>query len=115
MKKESHDKRDARLHGLHEHHKGPDELAPPEEQQIKFGSQASNNGGAIIVDTAALDLPSEFTGKGAKEKHILGFEPVAFVIITFALLFIGFIAYLISTEPPKPPEESKPTVEAQPK
>jgi hypothetical protein len=115
MKKESGIKHDMQSHALHDHHKTPDELAPLEEQRGKFGSQGSNNGGAIVVDNAALKLPSEFTGKGAKEKRIFGFEPVAFVIVTFAILFISFITYLISIEPPKTDEEPKPAVEAKPK
>lgn len=112
IKKESSKKRHNRLHPLHEHHKTPDDLAPPEERQATQKGQASNNGGAILRDTGALSLPSEFTEKEEKEKGILGLEPVAFVILTFAILFIGFITYLISIEPQKTDDEPKPAAEA---
>lgn len=115
MKKEPRGKRHPLSKVMHEHHKTPDELAPPEEQRAKSDGQGSNNGGASVFDTGALKLPSEFTEKGEEGKRLLGLEPVALVIITFALIFISFIAYLISIEPPKADEEPKPTIEAQPK
>ena len=101
IKKESRRKGFLLPKTLHKHHKTPDQLAPPEEQHAQPDGQGSNNGGSIIVDTGALNLPSEFTEKGEKEKHFLGLEPVALVILTFSLLFIIFISYLISIEPPK--------------
>ena len=113
IKKESSKKRHPLSKVMHDHHKTPDELAPPEEQHAQLSQRGSNNGGSSLFDTGALNLPSDFTEKGDKDKHILGLEPVAFVIITFALLFIGFIAYLISIAPPKPDDEPKPAAEAQ--
>jgi hypothetical protein len=74
-------------------------LAPPEEQNGKQKNQASNQDGAIVVDTGELKLPKgvvEDEGGGAK---FFGMDPVVLLIFCFALAFIAFIAYLISIEP----------------
>ena len=77
----------------HEHlvpHQGePQDLAarltPPEETQ----QRDSNTGGAILVDTSALNLPRDFTEREEKKGLWFGLEPVAVVILAFALAFIA--------------------------
>lgn len=76
-----------------------DLLAPPEERAQK--KEAVNNGGVLSVDTGEFNLPNDFTEKEDQQARLLGLEPVALVILVFALAFIGFITYLIYTEPPK--------------
>ena len=53
------------------------------------------------VDTGELKLPKEFTEKDEGRPRFLGLEPVALVILIFALAFIAFIAYLISIDSPR--------------
>jgi hypothetical protein len=91
-----------------------DRLAPLEEQEEKSANQKSDDEGLIRVDTSDLKLPSEFTGKNDEESHVLGLEPLTLIIIVFALAFIAFITYLISTEPSNVKAEPAPTVEQQP-
>ena len=78
-----------------------EQLAPLEEREKHHGSQNSNTEGVMAVDTGELKLPQEFTERGEERPRFLGLEPVAIVILIFSLAFIAFIAYLISTEPPK--------------
>jgi hypothetical protein len=85
------------------------QLAPLEER--RSNRQNSNNGGVITVDTGKLKFPSDFTEQGDDESGLFGLEPVTIVILTFALAFIAFIAYLISIEPPKTKDEPAPAVE----
>jgi hypothetical protein len=78
-----------------------DQLAPPEERAGKHAARNSNNEGVMGVDTGELKLPKEFTEKEEGKLRFLGLEPVALVILIFALAFIAFIAYLISIDSPK--------------
>ncbi len=80
-------------------------LTPLEETQQ---ARDSNNGGAIVVDTSALNLPRDFTEREEKKGRVFGLEPIGVIILIFSLAFITFIAYLISIEPTKP--EDKTTV-----
>lgn len=91
-----------------------DQLAPLEERKGKLARQNSNEGGIIHVDTGDLKLPSDFTERREGKPRLLGLEPVAIVIIIFALAFIAFITYLISIEPSHAADEPAPTVERQP-
>lgn len=74
------------------------QLAPPEEQNGRQKNQAPNQDGAIVVDTGQLNLP-----KGVIEDEdgarLFGMDPVVLFIFCLALVFIAFIAYLISIEP----------------
>ena len=78
-----------------------DLLAPPEERKDLSAGKNSNNNGVLVVDTGELKLPGDFTEKEDKKSRFMGLEPVALVILIFALAFIAFITYLISTEPPR--------------
>lgn len=88
-------------------------LAPPEELHAherggphpltNSGAASAGNGrggaadGAIIVDTAKLNLPKGLVAEEEEtERRILGLEPVVVVILAVALAFIAFVAYLIS-------------------
>jgi hypothetical protein len=81
--------------------KKADQLAPPEERAGKLATRNSNNEGVMGVDTGELKLPKEFTEKEEGKRRFLGLEPVAVVILIFALAFIAFITYLISIDSPK--------------
>ena len=81
------------------------QLAPLEELAGKSGRQNSSAEGVISVDTGDLKFPAEFTEKRGAKAGLFGLEPVTIVILTFALAFIAFIAYLISREPPKAGDE----------
>ena len=106
-----------RKHHEHNHlvpHQGePVELAarltPPEETH----APDSNNGGAIVVDTTALNLPREFTEREEKKGLLFGLEPIGVIILIFSVAFITFIAYLISIEPEKPDDKPPTTVEIE--
>ena len=76
-------------------------LTPLEETQ----KGDSNNGGAIVVDTSALNLPRDFTEREEKRGLLFGLEPIGVIILAFSLAFILFITYLISIEPAKPDVE----------
>ena len=82
-------------------------LAPLEEQnpaQAQAQAQAPekpSHDGAIVVDSSSLKVPSDFVEAENEQARILGLEPVVLVILLGALAFIVFIAYLISTEPPR--------------
>jgi hypothetical protein len=75
-------------------------LTPPEEQNGAQSPQGSSKAddGAILVDTSKLKLP-----KGVMEEanapSWFGFDPVVLIILGLSILFIAFIAYLISTQP----------------
>ena len=79
-------------------------LAPLEEQNpakaIRQGKK--NHDGAIVVNSSNVKMPADFVEAENERARILGLEPVVLVILLAALAFILFIAYLISTEPPKP-------------
>jgi hypothetical protein len=83
-----------------------DQLAPLEEQRGKPLRQKSDGEGVIIVDTGDLKIPNDFTERREGKSRLFGVEPIAVVIMVFALAFIAFIAYLIYTEQPKVKEES---------
>jgi hypothetical protein len=108
-------KRKSRRERLAEHAAA---LAPPEEkaghtQTPDAKAQAGGNGdhqhldgkfhdGSIVLDAGKLHLPeSLFEGTEKKKNMLFGIEPVVLVILAVALLFICFIAYLISVQPPK--------------
>lgn len=76
-----------------------DQLAPLEERRRKGERQNSDHEGVMVVDTGELKLPDDFTEREDRKSRLLGLEPVALVILLFALAFIIFIAYLISIEP----------------
>ena len=88
------------------------QLAPLEERAGK-SHQNSNNGGVITVDTGSLKFPTEFTEKAGEKSGLFGLEPVTIIILSFALAFIAFIAYLISIEPPKVKDEPAPAADVQ--
>lgn len=76
-------------------------LAPPEEHEGTRGESGQpGRRGAIIVDTAQLNLPKDFI-EDEKTAKGFGLEPVVLFILIFFLAFIAFIAYLISLEPQK--------------
>ena len=77
-------------------------LTPLEERP---GGEHLNDGGAIVVDTAQLKLPKDFADSRGQESRLFGLDPLGIIILVFALAFIGFIAYLISIEPPPQAEE----------
>jgi hypothetical protein len=112
MKKGKRGKRREHNH-LIPHQGEPVELAarltPPEETQ----GRDSNNGGAIVVDTSALNLPRDFTAGGGKKGLLFGLEPIGVIILVFSLAFITFITYLISIEPAKPEDKPATTVEIE--
>jgi len=72
-------------------------LTPLEETE----APGSNNGGAIVVDTSALNLPKDFTEREEKRGLLFGLEPIGVIILIFSLAFILFVTYLISVEPVK--------------
>ncbi len=69
-------------------------LAPLEEQE---GGERKRNG-AILLDTGKLELPKSFIEED-KEEEDFGLDRVVIFIMTLALAFIAFIAYLIHIEP----------------
>jgi hypothetical protein len=89
-----------------------EQLAPPEEHAKKSANQKTDNEGVMVVDTGELKLPKDFTEKEDKSRFF-GLEPIAVVILIFALAFIAFITYLISTEPSKAKDAPGPTIETQ--
>lgn len=77
-------------------------LAPAEEKgqpppPAPEGGRGKN-GGSIVVDTGALNLPAGF-GKGASPRRLLGLEPVVIVIVALVLAFIAFVAWRITKMP----------------
>ncbi len=83
-------------------------LAPPEEKQNAVAQQPSNNGnkdngdgGAIIVNSSQVTLSSDFIEEDRAAAKIFRLEPVALVIVVFALAFIIFIAWQITLMPTK--------------
>ncbi len=76
-------------------------LAPPEEQAASQQIASDNGRGAIVVDTGELKLPKNF-GDGEKDGSIwYRPDPVVIFILCAVLLFIAFIALLISRMPAK--------------
>jgi hypothetical protein len=74
-------------------------LAPLEEQESEgLKRSAPSNGGAIVVDTARLNLPKDLIEED-EEDNPLGLERVVIFILLVVLAFIAFIAYLIYIEP----------------
>jgi hypothetical protein len=75
------------------------QLAPPEEQNGRRKNQAPNQDGAIVVDTGELNLPKGVIEDEKDGARLFGMDPVVLFIFCLALVFIAFIAYLISIEP----------------
>lgn len=75
-------------------------LAPLEEQEGAKGTSGQTRRGAIVVDTAQLNLPKDFIEEDKTAKGF-GLEPVVIFILGLFLVFIALIAYLISIEPSK--------------
>jgi hypothetical protein len=76
-------------------------LAPPEEisgSVVKNGVE-NNNHGTIVVDTGALKLPENLLRVEEKKSMWSRPEPVVIFIMCAALLFIAFIAWLITGMP----------------
>ncbi len=76
------------------------DLAPPEESEKEAASQGLN-GGVMKVDTGELKLPGDLTEREDKKSQLLGLDPIALIILVFALAFIAFVTYLISIEQTK--------------
>ena len=76
-------------------------LAPLEEQNGKQKNQGTDNNGAIVVDTGELKLPKGIIEEDNGGAEFFGMDPVVLLIFCLSLIFIAFIAYLISIEPPK--------------
>jgi len=76
-------------------------LTPPEEQNGSQSPQGSSRAddGAILVDTSKLKLPKGVMEEGENAPSWFGFDPVVLIILGLSILFIAFIAYLISTQP----------------
>jgi hypothetical protein len=94
-----------------QHAENAERLAPLEEKtgEVPALVAAANNGGktgshagVIIVDTGALSLPKGFGGEAPEsdQKRYLP-NPAVMLILALFLIFIIFIAYLISKEPPR--------------
>jgi hypothetical protein len=105
VKKGSRRKESRRLHspvraGSKEAAEHAARLTPPEEQN---GSQSravsKGDDGAILVDTSKLKLPKGMIKEEDNEPNWFGFDPVVLIILGLSVLFIAFIAYLISTQP----------------
>jgi len=77
-------------------------LAPPEEisGSVVGNGAGNNNRGAIVVDTGALKLPENLLSSEEKKSMWSRPEPVVIFIMCAALLFIAFIAWLITGMPP---------------
>ena len=77
-------------------------LTPLEELERSERSGGDNHqvGGAIIVDTGKLMLPKGMDEEEKDASWWRGVNPAVLLIFVLALAFIGFIAYLISVEPP---------------
>jgi hypothetical protein len=105
VKKGTRKKESRRLHspvraGSAEAAKHAARLTPPEEQngaQSPHGSKPDD--GAIIVDTSKLKMPKGVIEEEQNAPSWFGFDPVVLIILGLSLLFIAFIAYLISTQP----------------
>lgn len=75
------------------------QLTPPEEKTQIAAKQNSGNGGAIVIDAAALKIPKGF--EGGDDSRRFRPDPAVAVIFFVSLAFILFIAYLISIGPEK--------------
>lgn len=77
-------------------------LTPLEELEGREETADDNRqmGGTISVDTGKLRLPKGFDEEEKDASWLRGVNPVVLLIFVLALAFIGFIAYLISVEPP---------------
>ena len=114
MSEESRNEHDPVISSDRETAEKASRLAPLEERAGRRADQGSNSGGALTVDTGTLKLPKDFTEKEEGKRRLMGLEPITILILTFALLFIAFITYLISIEPSKAKEEPAPAVDKQP-
>jgi len=76
-------------------------LAPPEEitGSVVSNGSGNHNRGAIVVDTGALKLPENLLAAEEKKSMWSQPEPVVIFIMCAALLFIAFIAWLITGMP----------------
>lgn len=105
VKKRARKKESSRLHspvraGSAEAAEHAARLTPPEEQNRAQNPEGSNgNEGAILVDTSKLKLPKGMINEEEGAPSWFGFDPAVLVILGLSLLFIAFIAYLISTNP----------------
>lgn len=76
-------------------------LAPPEEQALEGAKASEDQSGTISLDSGRLELPKGYVEEentGAKRFRP---DPVVILIFFLSLIFIAFITYLISIEPPK--------------
>lgn len=55
--------------------------------------QEAKNGGAIVVDTARLQLPKGFIEK--ENEGLFGLDPIVLLILCLVLAFISIIAYTV--------------------
>jgi hypothetical protein len=74
-------------------------LAPLEEQEAGAAA-GKRNGGSILFDTAQLKLPKGMIEEEGRDGSFR-LEPAVVFIFLLVVAFIGFIAYLISLEPPQ--------------
>ena len=95
----------------HAHYSGPEgstveelaaQLAPPEEQERAAGGNgAQHAAGAIVVDTAALKMPTGFSEAKRESRFEVG-RVVVFVTLLM-LLFTAFVAWQITRMPEDEP------------
>ena len=77
-------------------------LAPLEEVERTQTNGDKQNEGDIIVNRDSFKLPEGLIEDEAAQNNGFWLDPVVIVILLLALLFIGFIAYLISKMPNTP-------------
>jgi hypothetical protein len=76
-------------------------LAPPEERTVEGAKAGEDQRGVIILDTGRLELPKGYVEDENTGSKRFRPDPVVILIFFLSLIFIAFITYLISIEPPK--------------
>jgi len=76
-------------------------MEAPEIMESPDANEHAKQGGILRDEITLLDLPVRLS---QLEDSSMTVDPtkIVLVIVIFALLFIGFITWLIATTPPKP-------------
>ena len=76
-------------------------LAPPEERDEGVAKVSADRSGALLQETDRLEFPPGYVEEENIASKRFRPDPVVILIFFLSLVFIAFITYLISIEPPK--------------
>lgn len=92
-------------HHEHDDHDGVAERLKPLEETAEFKNspqvEGKSNADTIRVDSTSIPMPEHLVEDEREGASIFRLEPVVLFVLVFMLAFIAFVAWQITTMPPR--------------